>query len=144
MSHLKKRGISQYGQVATSSEVAYASPHRLVQMLMEGALDKMAAAKGFIQRKDMGQKSRHISWALSIINGLRGALDLESGGDIARNLDDLYEYMGRRLMAANSSNDPEILDEVASLLTEIKLAWDALPDEVKQLPQEKISPAVGA
>jgi flagellar protein FliS len=113
-------------------------------MLMEGALDKMAAAKGFIQRKDMGQKSRHISWALSIINGLRGALDLESGGDIARNLDDLYEYMGRRLMTANSSNDPEILDEVASLLTEIKLAWDALPDEVKQLPQEKISPAVGA
>jgi flagellar protein FliS len=127
----KRSALAQYGKVATESEVAYASPHRLVQMLMEGMLDKVATAKGQIVRKDLEGKSRHITWAISILNGLRSSLDLEAGGEIALNLDDLYGYMIRRLLDANAQNTPEALDEVSDLMLEIKSAWDAMPESVR-------------
>lgn len=132
MSYSKKRSaLNQYGKVAAETEVAYASPHRLVQMLMEGALDKIATAKGQIERREMEGKSRHITWAISIVNGLRSSLDLEAGGEIAVNLDDLYTYMVRRLIDANAGNDPAALDEVSGLMLEIKSAWDTMPEEVR-------------
>ena len=132
MSYGKKRSaVAQYGKVATEAEVAYASPHRLVQMLMEGALEKVATAKGCIERRDLAGKSRHISWAMSIVNGLRSSLDLETGGEIAANLDDLYDYMSRRLIDASVQNDAAALDEVIDLMIEIKGAWDAMPEDVK-------------
>lgn len=138
MSYGKKRsGIEQYGKVAAESEVAYASPHRLVQMLMEGALDKVATAKGCIERNDLEGKSRHITWAMSIINGLRSSLDMESGGEIAANLDDLYTYISRRLIDASVQNDAQPLAEAIDLLLEIKGAWDAMPEDVRQMRGNK-------
>ncbi len=132
MTYGKKRsGAAQYGKVATESEAAYANPHRLVQMLMEGALDKVATAKGCIERNDLEGKSRQITWAMSIINGLRTSLDMEAGGAIAVNLDDLYDYMVRRLIDASAQNDAGALSEVIDLMLEIKGAWDAMPDEVR-------------
>ena len=127
----KHKGASQYGRVAAQSEMGYASPHRLVQMLMEGALEKVAAAKGFMERKDYAGKSEHITWAQTIINGLRSSLDIQAGGQIAVNLNDLYDYMTRRLTDANIENDVGILDEVSGLLVEIKSAWDAMPEDVR-------------
>jgi flagellar protein FliS len=130
MSVLTKRGIAKYSRVAVESELSSASPHRLVQMLFQGALDKLAVAKGHVERKEFAKKSEHISWAISIIGGLRNSLDMENGGDIAANLDSLYEYMIRRLMEANRLNDLSILKEVTSLLGEIKEAWDAIPRQL--------------
>ena len=127
----KSSGVAKYGKVAAESEAAYANPHRLVQMLMEGALDKVATAKGCIERNDLEGKSRQITWAMSIINGLRTSLDMEAGGAIAVNLDDLYDYMIRRLVDASAQNDPAALSEVIDLMLEIKGAWDAMPDEVR-------------
>lgn len=123
--------LSQYKSVSVSSGVEGATPHRLVQMLMEGALDKIATAKGLMGRKDIAGKGQHISWAISIINGLKSSLDMKAGGEISSNLDDLYDYMNRRLLEANVNNDIGILDEVSSLLLEIKSAWDAMPERVK-------------
>ena len=132
MSYGKKRsGVAQYGKVAAESEVGYASPHRLVQMLMDGALDKVATAKGCIERGDLEGKSRQLTWAMSIVNGLRTSLDMETGGSIAANLDDLYTYMTRRMIDASVDNDAEALAEVIDLMLEIKGAWDAMPDEVR-------------
>jgi flagellar biosynthetic protein FliS len=74
MSLYQKRGAQQYGKVAVGSEVNFASPHRLVQMLMEGALEKIAIAKGHMARREYEAKGKHINWAISIINGLRGSL----------------------------------------------------------------------
>ena len=128
----QKRGAQQYGKVAVGSEVAFASPHRLVQMLMEGALEKVATAKGHMSRDEFEVKGNNINWAISIIDGLRGSLNMQEGGEMANNLDSLYAYMVRRLAEANVSNEIAILDEVTSLLLEIKSAWDAIPDEVKQ------------
>ena len=130
MTYSKKNGLARYAQVAGSAEVAYASPHRLVQMLMEAALDRIAVATGQAARRDFEAKGRSISWAISIINGLRGSLNLEGGGDIAHNLDDLYDYMVRRLLDANAASDPAILHEVSGLLGEVKAGWDAIPPDL--------------
>lgn len=140
MTYTKRRSaVAQYGKVAAESEVAYASPHRLVQMLMEGALDKLATAKGQIDRADYEGKSKHITWAITIINGLRGSLDMEAGGEIAVNLDDLYSYMTRRLIDANVKNSVEALDEVSGLMLEIKGAWDAMPEQIRNAENAQAS-----
>lgn len=122
--------VKQYSQVGVSSGVEQASPHRLIQMLMEGAIDRIAMSKGFMERQETAQKGAHISWAISIIDGLRASLDKNAGGEIAQNLDDLYDYMIRRLMRANMENNPDLLDEVLSLLRSIKMAWDTLPKQL--------------
>lgn len=122
--------LNQYNRTAVQTGVDAASPHRLIQMLMEGALDKVAIARGHVERGNMEQKSKHIGWAISIVGGLRSSLNLDAGGEIARNLEDLYDYMERRLTTANVENSVEMLDEVAALLRQIKEAWDAIGDQV--------------
>jgi flagellar protein FliS len=99
-------------------------------MLMEGALDKIATAKGHMLHDKPSEKGRHISWAISIISGLQSSLDMETGGEISNNLDDLYDYMVRRLGEAGASNDPAILDEITTLLLEVKVAWDVIPRQL--------------
>ena len=122
--------VKQYSQVGVTSGVEQASPHRLIQMLMGGAIDRIAIAKGAMERKDTANKGANISWAISIIDGLRASLDKNAGGEIAQNLDDLYDYMIRRLMRANMEDNPDLLDEVLSLLRSIKSAWDSLPKQL--------------
>ena len=121
--------LNEYKQVGVQNNVTDASPHRLVQMLMEGALDRISAAKGHMQRNQFVEKSRFISAAISIIDGLRSSLDFERGGEIAENLNALYDYMNRRLLEANMQNKTEYLDEVSSLMGEIKSGWDAIAGE---------------
>ncbi|MEJ1298707.1 MAG: flagellar export chaperone FliS [Candidatus Sedimenticola sp. (ex Thyasira tokunagai)] len=129
----KRTPASKYTQ-ASSSEANYATPHRLVQMLMEGALDKIAIAKGAIERKEIQIRHDNITWAISIIDALRSSLDAEKGGEIAVNLEALYLYMGKRLVEGGATNDIRALDEVASLLNEIKQAWDVMPDYIRHAP----------
>jgi flagellar protein FliS len=140
---MQKRGVSQYGKVAVGTEASFASPHRLIQMLMEGALDKIAFARGQLERGDVAEKGRNISWAISIIQGLSESLDLEAGGEIAANLEGLYDYMVRCLLLANKDNDIAKLDEVASLLKEVKSAWDAMPGELQHVAQAGVVSSVG-
>lgn len=123
--------LKQYRNIGTQSGVDSADPHRLVLMLMDGALEKISTAKGFMLRGAVAEKGAHISWAIAIIDGLRAALNKDQGGEIARNLEDLYDYMGRRLLLANVENKAEMLDEVSTLMLEIKGAWDAIPQEAK-------------
>ncbi len=122
------QALKQYGQVGAQTGIVNASPHRLIQMLLEGALSRIAQAKGHMERKDVKQKGEAISTAVSIVGGLRDSLDL-SQGEVAENLDALYEYMSNRLLEANVKNDASILDEVHGLLLEIKTAWDAIQDQ---------------
>lgn len=124
--------LKQYSKVGTNTQVAAANAHRLVQMLMEGALDKIAIAKGHMQRGNIAEKGRHISWAISIINGLSASLDMEKGGEISERLSALYEYMVIQLLAANVENKVEYLDEVAKLVLEIKAGWDGIPEEFRK------------
>ncbi|MCK9396885.1 MAG: flagellar export chaperone FliS [Methylobacter sp.] len=121
-----KRGVNQYANVHNESGLADASPHYLIQMLMDGFLTRVNAAKGAMVRSDMELKGIYISRAVAIIGGLNEAIDLEKGGEIAVNLSQLYSYITTRLLQASCENDESMLDEVASLMREIKGAWDAI------------------
>lgn len=139
MSYAKMRNaIHEYAKVGAHSGVEAADPHRLIQMLMEGALDKIAAAKGHMKRDQVAEKGASISWAISIIDGLRVSLDTEAGGELVENLHALYQYMMERLLEANLKNDPALLDEVTRLLSEIKAGWDAIPVTARQLAKAAV------
>jgi flagellar protein FliS len=118
--------LKQYQAVNNKAQVMDASPHRLIQMLMEGGLSRLAQAKGAMERKQTALKGDLISKAIAIIGGLREGLDPKVGGEVVINLDRLYEYMVLRLIEANINNSPEIIDEVAVLLRNIKAGWDAI------------------
>lgn len=118
--------MQQYQTVNNQAQAAAADPHRLIQMLMEGGLTRLAQARGAMERGQTALKGELIGKAIGIVGGLRQGLDLENGGEIARNLDNLYDYMARRLMEANVQNDVAILEEISSLLREVKDGWDAI------------------
>ncbi|AGE26693.1 MULTISPECIES: flagellar export chaperone FliS [Pseudomonas] len=122
------RALRQYQKVNSHAQISEASPHRLVQMLMEGGLDRMAQAKGALARGDIAQKGLMLGKAVDIIIGLRDGLDAEKSEDPAyvQQLESLYAYMTNRLMEANLHNDPEMIDEVARLMITVKQGWDGI------------------
>tara|TARA_R100000306_G_scaffold62604_1_gene75736 strand:- start:94123 stop:94506 length:384 start_codon:yes stop_codon:yes gene_type:complete len=119
-----------YQNVNRQTSVVDADPHRLIQLLFDGALERINMAKVQIQMRNFEGKNRLISKAMEIVGGLRSFLDLERGGSIASSLNELYQYIERRLLDANISNNIEILDEVAGLIREIKTGWDGIRPEV--------------
>jgi flagellar protein FliS len=121
-----RTALNQYSHNAVQAGIDSASPHRLIQMLMEGALGKIAVARGHMERGEIRDKGQQIGCAIAILEGLKASLDHEKGGEIARNLEDLYGYMERRLIESNRDDDTHILDEVSDLLKQIKEAWDAI------------------
>ncbi|PBP64417.1 flagellar export chaperone FliS [Pseudomonas syringae] len=119
--------LRQYQKIGSQAQTSEASPHRLVQMLMEGGLDRIAQAKGAMARRDVANQGVLISKAIDIVGGLREGLDLEnSPSDTLLRQDSLYHYMMTRLAEANARNDQKILDEVAGLLITVKEGWDAI------------------
>ncbi len=136
-------GIEQYASVGRQSGVAGANPHRLIQMLMEGALEKIAIAKGHMERGETSKKGEFVSWAISIIDGLRMSLDKDYGGEIVNNLDALYEYMTSRLVEANLHSNVDMLDEVSGLLKTVKAGWDDIENAVLQDPHNQVSSGGG-
>ncbi len=118
--------MRQYQSVNTQAKAVDASPHRLIQMLMEGGLSRIAQARGAMDRGQVAMKGELIGKAIAIIGGLREGLDLEKGGEVAANLDRLYEYMVTRLFEANLHNTVAPLEEVAVLLRNVKSGWDAI------------------
>ncbi len=133
MAYMNSRGgVKAYHNVGVHGGVMDASPHHLIQMLMQGVLDKAAAAKGYMEQGEISEKCKYISWAISIVDGLRASLDKDSGGEIATNLDGLYDYMSRQLFEANVKNDVAKIDEVIQLMLEIKSAWDVIPPDAAE------------
>lgn len=118
-------GANAYASVGMETGVAAASPHKLIVMLFEAAMVAVSSAIQHMQAGDIEKKGLAISRAIAIIdNGLRTSLDKKVGGEIALNLDSLYEYMSMQLLTANLKNRPEILEEVHQLLKGLKSAWE--------------------
>ncbi len=113
-------------QQTRAAEVFTASPHKLIEICLAGALERVAIAKGAMQRGALAEKAGRISAAVAIVEHLKMSLDAKAGGELAMNLDRLYDYVMRRLAQANVSNDVEMLDEVSGLLGQIKAGWDGL------------------
>lgn len=123
-------GLQQYQRINTQTSITDADPHRLIQLLYNGALERLNMAKARMQAKDYEGKGRLISKTIEIIGGLREFLDLEKGGELAQRLAALYEYMERTLVEASMKNDVNKVDEVSNLLRSIKEGWDGIREEV--------------
>jgi flagellar protein FliS len=119
--------LAAYRSTSVHSGVDAADPQRLIVMMMDGALERIATARGLMMHGGSAEKAQLLHRAVAIIDELRNCLDFKAGGALATNLDSLYEYMCQRLMQANASNKPEWLDEVSRLLAEIRTAWLQIP-----------------
>jgi flagellar protein FliS len=124
--------LAAYHSVAVHGGVAKADRHGLVQMLMDGAVERMAAAIGCMDRGEVSRKAALLHSAVTILAELRGSLNIAEGGALAQNLSNLYEYMTRRLMLANASGNPKPIKEVLDLMNEIRGAWTAIGPSVRQ------------
>lgn len=122
-------GLQQYQRINTQTSITDADPHKLIQLLYDGALERINMAKARIQAKDYDGKGKLIVKTIDIVAGLRGFLNREEGGDLAARLDALYGYMEQALWEANARNDVKKLDEVAHLLRQIKEGWDGIREE---------------
>jgi flagellar secretion chaperone FliS len=131
LGHARSSNLAAYQSAAAHGGVAASDPHRLIVMLMDGALERIATARGCMQRNETAEKARLINRAVSIVGELRNSLDLRNGGQIAANLAELYEYICRRLLLATTENKVEMLDEVSGLLHEIRGAWLAIAPEAR-------------
>ncbi len=134
--------ISHYNQVNRVGGVTDADPHRLVLMLLEGVIGKLAMVKGLMIRNDIAKKGELIGQAIAIIGGLKTSLNKDEGGDIAENLNNIYEYMEHCLTQANIHNDVTVVDEVVALLHEIKAAWESIPADIRKSSSSKLSMAL--
>lgn len=123
-------GHQEYARMNTEHDVKSASPHRLIQMMMEKVLAKIAIARGHMEREATAEKGQNISDAISIISGLQASLNHKADEELSGNFDALYHYMMRRLLEANLRDDPEILTEISGLMRELKEAWDAIGDDL--------------
>ncbi|EJL84155.1 flagellar biosynthetic protein FliS [Herbaspirillum sp. CF444] len=122
-----QRGANAYANIGVETGVVAASPHKLITMLFDGALVAIAMGQKYMSAGDIKKKGESITQAILIIeSGLRASLNKNVGGEIALNLDALYEYMGRRLFAANVENSQDILEEVHGLLDGLRDAWEAI------------------
>lgn len=126
-----------YAKVGLETGVNAANPQKLILMLYEGALLAVADAKTHMLRNETAQKGESISKAITIIeNGLKASLDVKAGGDIARNLSMLYDFMINKLLLANLKNKLSALDEVNRLLSELNDAWKQIGNQTKNEAEE--------
>jgi len=125
--------FGRQGATAYKSEsvraAEYASPHQLVAMLIDGAMERVVQARGAMERGMTARKGELIGKAIAIVDSLGASLNTEKGGELSERLASLYDYIGRRLLHANLKNDRAALDEVLGLLREIKTGWDGIAAE---------------
>lgn len=125
------KNLKAYTTNNLQAEMSVADPHRVIQLMMQGTLERLAQAKGAISRRDMEAKASAMAKAQALISGLQDSLDL-SQGKISEDLFALYEYMKQQLWTAGTDLDIAKIDEVANLLITIKSAWDQIPEAEKE------------
>lgn len=122
-----KKGINAYQSVGGRDQATTADPYQLIQMLMNGAMQKLAYGKGAIERKDLSAKSENLTKALSIVNALQDGLDMNAESEVAGNMYDLYDYVKRQIIDAMGSNSLEAIDNSLLVMRNLKEGWDAIP-----------------
>lgn len=116
-----------YSQVGAETRVAAASPHQLVALLFEAYMEALAQARGAMREGRRAEKGVALGRAVRIVEeGLRAGLDLRAGGSLARDLDELYQYLTRRLTLANLRDDEAALEECRRLVLPLQEAWVAI------------------
>jgi flagellar protein FliS len=124
---LQFKAMESYGSDNLASQASVANNVALIQMLFDGLTDTLVAAQGHLAHGAIQEKCKCIARASRIVIGLQGSLDFAKGGELAQNLNDLYNYVTRRLIFANAHNDMAVLQEIHGLMTEIRSAWQEVP-----------------
>lgn len=120
-------GAKAYAQVGLETEVNSASPHGLIIMLYDGAIQAIRKSKIYLEMNDLEQKGISISKAMKIISdGLAAAVDVKSGGQLAEQLLSLYDYMCKELVLSNLHNDVQKMDHCIALLEDLRSAWSEI------------------
>ena len=119
--------LAQYGQIKNDAQISYASPHQLMLMLFDGAIEAMSMTIGSIQNKNFELRSKQNTRSIAIINGMRECLDLETGGELADNLYSLYQYMVQELFRASFKNDVDTIQNIQTMLKDIRGSWEKIP-----------------
>jgi flagellar protein FliS len=130
--------LQAYKKVSVDSQLSAASPHRVVQMLMAGAIERLIQGKVAMEQGNIPVKGERLGKALDIIISLRSCLSMEDGGEIASNLDQLYDFMITQVTRANQANNPQPIDDVIDIIREIKSAWDQIPPEFHNLTADEV------
>jgi flagellar secretion chaperone FliS len=133
--YARNSNLAAYQSVSVHGGVANADPHAMVLMLMDAAAERMAIARGCIERGQRRRQASLLHSCVVIVGELRGSLNISEGGPLAQNLSDLYEYMIRRLVLANATSDCGPIVEVSRLLDEIRSAWIAIGPQVRNAPR---------
>jgi len=121
---MKARDLTNaYRQTAVETRVHEADPHRLVELMLEGAIQRLRVAEACTTSGDIARKAKAASEAGAIVDSLSGCLDFSQGGEIAQRLEALYDYASRRIATANAANDPAGFSEAAALLDDVFAAW---------------------
>jgi flagellar secretion chaperone FliS len=128
-----ENALGAYAAAKNESALADASPHKLITLLLDGASEAVATAIGAIQRSEVAATGEAVGKAMKIVESLSAFLDHDRGGEVAANLERLYEYMSSRMLEASRSKNPEILREVLELLHEIRAGWETIPGELRDV-----------
>ena len=118
-----RTAMSAYTQTKAQSGVESASATQLITMLLDGALERVAKAQGHMERGELAEQGEVIGKVIDIVASLDSYLDHDKGGEVSKTLESLYDYIVRQLYQANLKNDVSILEEVASLLSEVRAGW---------------------
>ncbi|MEQ1663008.1 MAG: flagellar export chaperone FliS [Thiobacillus sp.] len=130
MTTSSRTATQAYAHVGLETGVAAASQKKLILMLYDGAELAVRMAITHTHAGELTSKSAAITKAMNIIlEGLRAALDMEKGGDLAIQLAALYDYMNARLLHGHVNNEVTPLEEVLALLRELHSAWKQIPDQ---------------
>ena len=128
-----------------NTNVNTASQGRLVVLLYEGAVKHLKAALNLFDENDkikaanIEQFGIHLQKAQAIITELQVSLDMEKGGDIARNLMSLYVYFNEELMDATISHNKQKIEFVLNKVDELAEAWRTIANSTANAPAAKVA-----
>lgn len=119
MTYTAARGLATY----RTTEVQSRTPLELVTMLYDGALRFLTTARDAIARNDIPARRDALNRAMAIIAELQSTLNMDGGGEVAAELDRLYEYANLRLLDAAMRNDTAPVDEVRRIFEILREGW---------------------
>ncbi|ANN66836.1 flagellar export chaperone FliS [Bordetella bronchialis] len=121
--------VRSYADVGLETQVMSASAERLITLLYTAARAAIGQARIHIEQGNVAPRAAALSKAIRLIDeGLKQALDLETGGEVAANLNRLYDYVLRTLVEANLKADAALLESADALLAQLQEAWQISVD----------------
>lgn len=105
------------------------TPYQAISLLLNGALERIDQASSKISEGEIDQATVLIQKIIGIVGGLRDSLDFSQGGEIATNLDTLYNYIMGRLKAIEHEKPLLVLEEVKDLLSQVQDGWTGIANQ---------------